>query len=180
MPHTSFWSLLQTSTMLQFNSNAAVLNLFYLPKPSRHWVYLPDTVHVVVAVKWALSKLIWLHGEVRDHQGVQGSLQLSQWLLWEGCQEGQHQQGLTLKRSENPAKLTYISALSTLLSNSTTKSKNRTVIPSNSLQTVSITLRFRGRVMSTSSRVKVQNTGLNASWLILEQTEESIWWGREK
>lgn len=43
----------------------------------------------------------------------------------------------------------------------------------------SITLRFNGRFMSTSSIVKVENTGLNASWLISAQTDESIWWERE-
>jgi len=45
----------------------------------------------------ALSELIGLHGEVGHDQVVQGFLQVSKWLLWEGCEEGQHQQSLTLK-----------------------------------------------------------------------------------
>lgn len=64
---------------------------------------LADAVHVVVAVQRALGELVRLHGEVRDHQGVQGSLQLGQLLLGEVREEGQHQQGLTLTGSNRKA-----------------------------------------------------------------------------
>ena len=64
-----------------------------------HRLNLSDAVHVIVAVKRALGKLIGLHGEVH-HQSIEGLLQLSQLLLWEGCEEGQHQQGLALNRGE--------------------------------------------------------------------------------
>ena len=66
--------------------------------------HLPDAVHVVVAVKGALGKFIGLHGKVGDHQSVEGLLQLSEGLLWEGREERQHQQSLTLKSRERMEK----------------------------------------------------------------------------
>lgn len=131
-------------------------------------------------MKRALSELIWLHGEVGSYQVVQGSLQFSKWLLREGCEEGQHQQGLTLKSWERTTK--EMSASFTLLRNPKRRGKNGTVVIYHyaGCDKTSITLRLSGRFMSTSSIVKVENTTLNASWLISEHTEESIWWDREK
>lgn len=60
--------------------NAAVLN--------QNTFYLPDAVHIVVSEKGALSKLIWLNGEVGNYHGVEGCLQLSQNLLWKACEKG--------------------------------------------------------------------------------------------
>lgn len=71
---------------------------------------LADAVHVVVAVQRALGELVRLHREVRDDQGVQGSLQLGQRLLGEGREEGQHQQGLTLTGSQRDALFEMLSS----------------------------------------------------------------------
>ena len=124
-----------------------------LEKPVKlsHWLHLSDTVHVVVTVKGALSKLIWLHGEVEGYQGVEGFLQLCQRLRWEGCEEGQHQQGLTLHRWEKPARETHIASFA-LISSSNRKSKARAVMGSNLLHCLWQYLEIQWQILVNQQR----------------------------